>query len=159
MAKKLLVGSVKDNAVREAEKIGYKAHILDRVTKAIKKKEKGAGILSDSDSTAPRMPTKQGEQAVDETLQLHIVESIVDYEKPSTIVLASGDAAEGEYCDGFLKTVERCLRHKWKVEIVAWKVGLSTAYRSKHLKERWGTAFRVIELDEYVELLRVEKHH
>lgn len=67
------------------------------------------------------------------------------------MVLASGDAAEAEYSGGFLKSVERALRKGWKVEIVAWKNGLSYEYRSASFLSRWEGRFRVIELDDFSE--------
>ena len=154
MAKKILVGSDHVDSTQEAEALGYETQILTRVEKP----EKGrvAAAFSDSDSARPR-PTRKGEQAVDEILQLHILKSIVDYEEPTTIVLASGDAAEGQFSDGFLRAVERGLRKGWKVEIVAWKANISYAYRNPKWTSLWGAAFRIIELDEFVELLHVER--
>lgn len=94
----------------------------------------------------------RAEQAVDELLQMKMLESLLDSE-PATMVLASGDAAEAEYSGGFLKTVERALRKGWKVEVIAWKKGLSYEYRSASFLERWKEKFRVIELDEFSEEL------
>ena len=98
-------------------------------------------------------PEKWVEQAVDEILHLKILESIVDARKPSTIVLATGDAAEAEYSEGFLKMVERALEKMWKVELVSFKHNTSGAYRRKEFRSKWGESFKTIELDEFVEEL------
>ena len=84
---------------------------------------------------------------------MKLLESLVDTKKPTTIVLASGDAAEAEYSGGFLKNVERALQKGWKVEIVAWTSGLSQEYRSKEFLKRWKGQFMVIELDDFSEEL------
>lgn len=155
MAKKLLAGSDNLDSIQEAKAIGYGTHILARVEKP--DKEGPPAMPSDSDSARPLRSTRKGEQAVDEILQLHIGNSIIDNDEPSTIILASGDAAQGEFSDGFLKSVERALRRGWNVEIVAWKANISFAYRNPAWIARWGAAFRVIELDDFAELLRVDR--
>lgn len=71
----------------------------------------------------------------------------------STIVLASGDAAEAEYSGGFLKNVERALKKGWKVELVAWSAGLSQDYQSSGFLKRWKDNFTIIELDDFSEEL------
>jgi hypothetical protein len=88
---------------------------------------------------------------VDELLQMKLLETLVDSQKPTTIVLASGDAAEAEYSGGFFKNVERALRKGWKVELVAWGAGLSQEYRSKEFLNRWKGKFTIIELDDFSE--------
>lgn len=82
-----------------------------------------------------------------------MMESIVDVKEPSTMVLATGDAAEAEYSHGFLKMVERALEKGWKVELVSFKQNTSGAYRRNDFRSKWGKMFRVIELDEYTEEL------
>ena len=76
---------------------------------------------------------------------------LVDTQKPSTIVLASGDAAEAEFSGGFLKSVERALLKGWKVEIIAWRHGLSQEYRAERLLNKWKGQLTVIELDDFCE--------
>lgn len=154
MAKKILAGSDNLDSIQEAQQLGYTAHILTRVERP----GKGAlAALSDSDSSRPLPLARKSEQAVDEVLQLHLVNSIIDCDQPSTIVLASGDAAVGEFSDGFQKAVERALRVGWSVEIVSWNLNISSAYRNPEWTSRWGSAFRVIELDDFAELLHVER--
>jgi hypothetical protein len=86
---------------------------------------------------------------------------LVDARDPSTIVLASGDAAEAEFSGGFLRCVERALSKGWNVEVIAWKEGLSREYRSHSFAGKWGRRFKVIELDDFCEemlALYISKH-
>jgi hypothetical protein len=147
--------------VIEAERCGYELNILERVTKPVtevkykKRRGTGTGYATSGNSSASESGStgrmKNQEQAVDELLQMKMLESIVDTEIPSTIVLASGDAAEAEFSGGFLKNVERALSKGWKVEVVAWRDGLSQEYRSPKLRSKWGERLTVIELDEFCE--------
>lgn len=161
-AKRVLVGSDNFPAITEAKLIGYETNILERVHKAKEltprqKKFRNAngtsGQSSGSETNATHAPEKWVEQAVDEILHLKILESIVDAREPSTIVLATGDAAEAEYSQGFLKMVERALEKGWKVELVSFKHNTSGAYKRKDFRTRWAQQFKIIELDEYVEEL------
>lgn len=144
----------------EAEKLGYEPNILERVAKPHRttpqKRRGGTGSgyatsgYSSASETQMLGRLKMQEQAVDELLQMKMLETLVDFE-PSTIVLASGDAAEAEYSGGFLKTVERALKQGWKVEVVAWQQGLSHEYRSTGLLAKYKDALSIVELDEFCE--------
>ncbi|PGH04376.1 hypothetical protein GX51_03535 [Blastomyces parvus] len=172
-SKRVLVGSDRFPAIDEAEEIGYEINILERVQKSKdctprKKKFLGGngngrcngatgnnaqGQSSGSETNAGPGPERWVEQGVDEILHLKILESLVDSEAPSTIVLATGDAAEAEYSDGFLKMVGRALQKGWAVELVSFSTTTSRAYKRKEFRSQWGSQFRVIKLDEYVEHL------
>ena len=160
-AKRVLVGSDDVDSVQEAHRLGYEISILQRVSKASKRmilnqKPARSGIAvvcSESDSVTRARSKKKVEQAVDEVLHLKILESILDTPTPSTIVLASGDAAQAEYSEGFLKMLERALLRKWRVELVAFRSNMSGTYRSPEWTSRWGSAFSIIELDSFAELL------
>ncbi|OAX83109.1 hypothetical protein ACJ72_02534 [Emergomyces africanus] len=174
-SKKVLVGSDRFPAIDEAETIGYEINILERVQKAKdctprKKKftggngnarcsngtgyhARGQGQSSGSETNAGQGAERWVEQGVDEILHLKILESLVDTQAPSTIVLATGDAAEAEYSDGFLKMVGRALQKGWAVELVSFSTTTSRAYKRKEFRSQWGAQFRVIKLDEYVEHL------
>ncbi len=89
----------------------------------------------------------------DESRLTQILIGLVDTQEPSTVVLASGDAAEAEFSGGFLKCVERALLKGWKVEVVAWRDGLSQEYRSQRLWSKWEGRFTVIELDDFCEYM------
>ena len=156
VAKKLLAGSDTLECIHEAQDLGYTAHILARVEKP--EVDRLAPAFTDSDSARRAShKVKKGEQAVDEILQLHMQNSILDNDSPSTIVLASGDAAQGQFSDGFLRVVERGLSKGWNVEIIAWSANISYAYRSTAWLSHWGSAVRVIELDDFAELMHIEK--
>ena len=160
-AKRVLVGSDKIPAIQAARAIGYETNILERVHKAKemtprqKKFRNGATSGNDytSGSETPAMPApeKWVEQAVDEILHLKILESLIDSDKPSTIVLATGDAAEAEYSGGFMKMVERALAKGWMVELVSFQLNTSNAYKRREFRNRWGPMFKWVLLDEYVE--------
>jgi len=160
--KRVLVGSDRIPAINEAERIGYETNILDRVQKAKQRSPRrpkvrnansiGAhGWSSGSDSHPPE--ERWVEQGVDEILHLKILESLVDTKTPTTIVLATGDAAEAEYSGGFLKMVERALQKGWTVEVVSFSINTSSAYKKKGFRSKWGSQFKVIELDNYIEEL------
>lgn len=148
----------------EAEKCGYELNILDRVLKSKdpspKWKRRGgngcgygtSGQSSGSETTTANLRV-MAEQGVDEILHMKLLESLVDTEQPSTIVLASGDAAEAEYSGGFLRNVERALAKGWDVEIVAWSAGLSSEYRLLQSSNKHKGQFTIIELDSFSEEL------
>ena len=161
-AKRVLVGSDKFAVIDEAKQLGYETNILDRVHKAKeltprqKKFMNGKGASeqsSGSETTAVYAPQKWVEQAVDEILHLKMMESIIDVKEPSTMILATGDAAEAEYSQGFLKMVERALEKGWKVELVSFRQNTSGAYKRREFRSKWGEMFKIIELDDYTEEL------
>lgn len=148
--------------MQEAQLYGYEINMLERVQKmrrfTPRKKKNGSGNgyattsgqSSGSETVFSGVPIV-AEQGVDEILQMKLLESLVDTQKPSTIVLASGDAAEAEFSGGFLKCVERALSKGWKVEVIAWKDGLSQEYRSQRFVNKWRDHFTIIELDDFCE--------
>lgn len=52
-----------------------------------------------------------------------------------------------------MKNVERALLKNWKVEVVAWSHGLSSDYKNRDFRQRWGSNFKIIELDDFAEEL------
>jgi hypothetical protein len=161
--KRVLAGSDVTPAIEEAKALGYEANILDRVHKVkeptprqLKFASRSAGETSGSETNTwatPRRAERWVEQGVDELLHLKILMSLADSKKPSTIVLATGDAAEAEYSDGFLKMAERMLEKGWMVELVSFKLNTSSLYRRKEFRTKWGPMFKWIQLDDYVEML------
>lgn len=167
VAKRVLAGSAPLlPAFDEAKSIGYETNILDRVYKAKELTERqrrfqarhrtfhtGGDASSGSETTTAvaYAPEKWVEQGVDEILHLKILESVVDVEEPTTIVLGTGDAAEAEYSQGFMRMVERALKKGWKIELVSWSKNISFAYRNAKFQQTWGDKFRIIELDDYAE--------
>ena len=160
-AKRVLVGSDKFPMIEEAKSIGYETNILERVhkTKDMTPRQKkfqnaaSSGMSSGSETNFVTAPSKWVEQAVDEILHLKILESLIDADKASTIVLATGDAAEAEYSGGFMRMVERALEKGWMVELVSFKLNTSSAYKRKEFRAKWGGMFKWIQLDNYVEQL------
>jgi hypothetical protein len=159
-AKRVLVGSDKFPIIQQAKRIGYETNILERVhkVKELTPRQKQfhnsnaiSGPSSGSETNTTPGPEKWVEQAVDEILHLKILESLIDAEKPSTIVLATGDAAEAEYSGGFMKMVERALSKGWGIELVSFKLNTSGAYKRKEFRARWGSLFKWVQLDDYVE--------
>lgn len=178
IAKRVLVGSKPHIAAFDtAQEIGYECSILDRVLKAkelterqkyfksLEKKKQGGyqrGNHSTGDSSGSGSETNTGpvyapekyiEQGVDEIIHLKMMESIVDVEEPTTIVLATGDAAQAEYSQGFLRMAERALKKGWRIELVSWSKNISQLYKKAAFRNEWGDRFKVIELDDYAEEL------
>ncbi|KAH0294024.1 hypothetical protein KCU62_g757, partial [Aureobasidium sp. EXF-3399] len=182
VAKRCLVGSKPHMAAFDvAQRVGYECNILDKVLKArelterqkyFQEQEKkwrrrsgsykngtstgadSGGSGSETSNTGPVFaPEKYIEQGVDEIIHLKMMESIVDTETPSTMVLATGDAAQAEYSEGFLKMAERALKKGWKVELVSWSKNISLAYKKAAWQKKWDGRFRIIELDTYAEEL------
>ncbi|KAL9104353.1 MAG: hypothetical protein Q9163_000699 [Psora crenata] len=164
--KRIVVGSDNSSEMAEAKLIGYETNILDRVQKAKEltpRRKKYARINGDGTTSAgsgsemttavQHAPEKWVEQAVDEILHLKMMESIVDAAEPSTMVLATGDAAEAEYSGGFLKMVERALQKGWRVELASFKHNISSGWRRREWRQRWGERFKILELDAFVEVL------
>ena len=170
-AKRVVVGSDNFPAIQEANQIGYETNVLGRVQKAKEltpRKKKysnsnglgapggelsGTGSGSETTAAVQYAPEKWVEQAVDEILHLKMMESIVDADEPSTMVLATGDAAEAEYSGGFLKMVERALGKGWKIELVSFKHNTSGSYKRRDFRQKWGDRFKTVELDDFVEVL------
>lgn len=159
-AKRILVGSDNFPAMQEAKQIGYETNILDRVHKAKeltpRQQKYHSGTGSGSETTAAAVqyaPEKWVEQAVDEILHLKMMESVVDAEDASTMVLATGDAAEAEYSGGFLKMVERALGKGWRIELASFRHNTSGAYKRRDFRQKWGERFKIVELDDFVEVL------
>lgn len=168
VARRVLLGSADSSGLpkymREAARCGYEISALERVEKvrdlSMSKRSGASGYVTSGQSSGSEAPTglakTTGEQGVDEILQMKMLESLVDYANPTTMVLASGDAAEAEYSGGFLKNVERALQKGWKVELVAWKDNIAYAWRAKDFVRKWKGRFRIIELDDFSEELLEE---
>ncbi|KAF9028571.1 hypothetical protein BDZ89DRAFT_762416 [Hymenopellis radicata] len=96
-----------------------------------------SGLLSTSppsQGSTPPARVRYREQGVDELLQLklHQVIASVDGAPPpgSTIILATGDGNVGQFNeDGFVGGVRLALKKGWNVELYAWEVGLSKAWK------------------------------
>lgn len=172
-SKRILAGSISHQFsasqhlpahITQAEKCGYEINILERVYKPqdVRKMKRAhrarysttSGNSSASES-ASSQPYVTKEQAVDEILHLKMCQSILDQinrnERPTTMVIASGDSAPAEFSDGFFRNVERALSAGWNIEVVAWADGLGRDYRAKHFLQKWARKFMIIELDDFAE--------
>lgn len=160
VAQKELVGSVRENEemapyMVEAAECGYDVSAPQIVRKLKTVKVQGMNKEGDADWTGKpvwgnRQVKKMAytEQLVDELIHLKMATAILDY-KPSTMVLATGDANVAEYSGGFAKYVNHALDKGWKVEVIAWKHGISSVYKKMKKANDWGESFKIIELDDY----------
>ncbi|KAK3486540.1 uncharacterized protein B0T23DRAFT_228075 [Neurospora hispaniola] len=158
--KRVVAGSVSNHSYRrpdymtEAAELKYEMCILSRVTKPssldLSKKSKKYGRRSEGSGEGPET---RSEQCVDELLHLKILQSALDVPNPGTMVLATGDAACAEYSDGFKKNTERALARGWKIELYGWKNNIAKDWRDPEFTSRWGSRFRIIELDDFCEEL------
>jgi hypothetical protein len=95
---------------------------------------------------------RYAEDLVDETLQTRMGESVMEYfDRRGTLVIATGDAKPAKYSDGFFAYAERALKMGWNVEVVSWKASLSSTWVDPSWTEQWGSRFRVIELDGFLD--------
>lgn len=177
--KRAIAGSVRAGSgvpayMLEAEGLGYEMNILQRV-RGTKKSVQSLSVdsmmsalvnlrnpyapppylnnLSDSEDGFSQQRAGWREQAVDEVLHLKMMQSLLDTEKPATIVLCTGDAAEAEFSDGFLRNVERALSRGWYVEVVGWRDTMADAWFDKAFRKKHGWRFRTVVLDGLVEEL------
>lgn len=97
------------------------------------------------------------EQGVDELLQLKLHQALADIDVPppnATIVLATGDGNVGQFNeDGFLGPVRTALKKGWKVELYAWKEGLSRAWMREFGEGEWKDQFRIVGMEQFGEEL------
>lgn len=94
------------------------------------------------------------EDLVDETLQTRIGESVMqNFKKPGTIVLATGDGKAAKFSDGFFAYADRALEMGWNVEVISWGLSLSSVWTDPEWTKRWGSRFRVIYLDLFMDEL------
>ncbi|CAJ2508809.1 Uu.00g138350.m01.CDS01 [Anthostomella pinea] len=162
----------------EAHQLGFKLNIFNRVQKISPLRPKrrgrspplaGAGMYnptevtltsgdeSTEDGYRPRYITKNGEQGVDENLHLYMMNSLLDcIDKPATMVLATGDAAEAEYSEGFHKYAIRALEIGWNIELVTWKKTISRAWTDAAFMDKYGQRFQIIYLDDFLEELNAD---
>lgn len=183
--KKVLASSIASHVVSrvqwpqhfiDAEQQGYKTSILSRVQKVspikVGRRRKpsphvpGAAQLANAitsgdesgeDVTRLGYETRNGEQGVDEILHLNMMNSILDdMREPGTMVLATGDAAQAEFSEGFLEYAIRALSQGWNLELVTWKRTISSAWVDPAFKNKFEGHFRIIYLDNFLEELNAD---
>lgn len=129
----------KPHFIEELEDLGYRVDLRSRRPQNMALEGHGSRYVEDM---------------VDETLQIRIGESVMQYfDKPGTLVLATGDARPAKYSDGFLAYAQRALKMGWNVEVVSWRSSLSSAWSGMWREEGVGSRFRVIELDQFLDEL------
>jgi hypothetical protein len=135
--------------VDQLRRLGY--HVDVRERRRVEGARSPAPPPSKRVSSGPE-DVRYVEDLVDETLQIRIGESVMEYfEEQGTLVLATGDAKPAKYSDGFLTYAERALRMGWNVEVVSWNLSLSSSWKDPSWTKRWGHRFRLIELDEFLD--------
>lgn len=139
-----LPGRSEPRYVQQLRELGYHIDLRER-------KRVNDGLFS---AKAPET-LRYVEDLVDETLQVRIAESVMEhFHNPGTIVLATGDAKPAVHSDGFFSYMQRALRMGWNVEVIAWKSSLSLRWTDRQWASQWKGKFRVIELDEFLEILK-----
>ncbi|KAI0450307.1 hypothetical protein F5B21DRAFT_508368 [Xylaria acuta] len=183
--KKVLASSVASHIVSrtqwpqhfvDAEKQGYKTSILSRVQKVSpvkagrrrKTSVQGPSVAyppnlvtsgdeSAEDTARASYETRNGEQGVDEILHLNMMNSILDdMQEPGCMILATGDAAQAEFSEGFLEYANRALSQGWNLELVTWKATISSAWMNSTFRSKHGERFRIIYLDDFLEELNAD---
>ncbi|KAK7416966.1 hypothetical protein QQX98_004877 [Neonectria punicea] len=133
--------------IQDLRDLGYRVDLRHR-----KPGQHAQGAQNPVEIRGTSGPAHYVEDMVDETLQIRIGESVMQYfDKPGTLVLATGDARPAKFSDGFFIYAERALKMGWNVEVVSWKASLSGSWTNRAWAEPWGDRFRVIELDAYID--------
>ncbi|KAI9885269.1 MAG: hypothetical protein M1823_002938 [Watsoniomyces obsoletus] len=161
VAKRCMVGSDQHQPlIADAEACGYRVEMLQRVARVEdepasphRRTNRRGHAVTGSGSETPSRRIRMVEQGVDEMLHLKMTESMLDTTRPSTMVVASGDAAPAQYSGGFLQQVERALTRGWIVEVVSFSQAVSSHYQRPAFRQRWGDQFKLIILDPYAELM------
>ncbi|KAF5027172.1 hypothetical protein F66182_745 [Fusarium sp. NRRL 66182] len=131
--------------IQELKDLGYRVDLRNR-------RPEQAG--SDNHTTFEAGGFRYVEDMVDETLQIRIGESVMQYfDMPGTLVIATGDARAAQYSDGFLAYARRALKMGWSVEVVSWKASLSSTWKGLLGDKSVSSRFRIIELDQFLDEL------
>lgn len=159
-AKRIVVGSYRDGSTslpafaKDARNSGCETSILQRVTRTQPPpSHKGGRQVKRADFGAGEEKYGFREQCVDEILHLKMLQSVVDYNQPATIVLATGDASEAEFSDGFYRQVQRVLDLGWHVEVAAFTCNMSSSWCSSYLPNKYPGQYRAVRLDRITEEL------
>lgn len=145
--------------IYELRKLGYRVDLRERIRITGAKGPNTNGSDGRDNGSSDRLVALHSvarfmEDLVDETLQTRIAESVMEYfEQPGTLVLATGDARPAKHSDGFFMYAERALRMGWYVEVVSWNMSLSSRWRKSSLAQQWGHRFRLISLDDFLDVL------
>lgn len=92
------------------------------------------------------------EHLVDEQIQQRMTEVMKHCDgRVGTMILVTGDGKPAKQSDGFFKHAERALEAGWTVELVSWAVSCSLAWKNTVFLKKWGSRFRHIELDSFLD--------
>ena len=69
------------------------------------------------------------EVAVDEVIQLHMANRVLD-QPPDRMVLLTGDGSGYTDGGGFIAQLERAANHGWSIEVVSWDAGCNRHLRA-----------------------------
>jgi hypothetical protein len=141
------------DALRNSKRNGAKAPVTPAAAAKRSPSFGGSETTAGKEREPQFAPAKMIEQGVDEILHLKILESVVDNDEPATMVIATGDAAQAEYSDGFMAMVLRALKKGWKVELVSWSANISKMYLRREFRDQWGENFKTVFLDDFAEEL------
>jgi len=72
--------------------------------------------------TQERGEATGGEVAVDEIIQLHMANRVLDM-PAGTMLLLTGDGSGYTDGGGFIRQLERAQKHGWQIEVVSWDAG------------------------------------
>ena len=105
------------------------------------------GYSTDLLQRVPRDDGRLVEQAVDELLHLKIANTLLDYNSPQTLVIASGDGSLSDMGTSFPMQAERALKRDWSVEVWSWEEQPSNRYH--WLSQQYVGRVNVQTLDQY----------
>lgn len=92
-----------------------------------------------------------GEQAVDQSLQVHLLR--VGYQEPQVAVLLTGDGSGHDSGAGFLNDAKLLASNGWGIEVLSWRHSCNSALRA------WAEAHGVfVVLDDYYEQITFLEH-
>lgn len=157
-------GRPKPHAVRELTACGFHVDVRERKLQDDQQQQLGTSPSNYNSkrhfhalgsSRATNTSADNGhyvEDLVDETLQTRIYESVMEnFERPGTLVLATGDGKAAKYSDGFFACANRALKMGWNVELISWGLSLSSVWKDGEWSRQWGGRFRLIFLDSYLD--------
>jgi hypothetical protein len=156
-------GRPKPHAVRELSACGFHVDVRERKLQDDQQQQLGTSPINSNKRNFHVLGSRRDnassadnghyvEDLVDETLQTRIYESVMEnFERPGTLVLATGDGKAAKYSDGFFSCANRALKMGWNVELVSWGLSLSSVWKDDEWSRQWGGRFRLIFLDSYLD--------
>lgn len=142
---------------KEAAKLGYEPNFLEKVVRSSSRvfssdftKSPDTNQSQNGNAGTQGVKSRPSEQAVDEILKYKMVRSLRKVKQPGTVVLGTGDGADGEFSESFVEILRDFLEDNWKVEVVCFQSSLSNEFLRKDF-EQFGERYKIIFLDDFVE--------